>query len=264
MINLQSKGFIGNSEIAKSAPSVFTSSPSNNVSKHYTHIPTSQVIDDMKTLGWGVIDAKEVKARKEVGFQKHLIVFRNPDIIIQGADTVYPQILLTNSHDGKNSFSFAVGLYRLVCENGLVICDQKFEDLKIRHMGYNFEELQEKIKGILERLPLTIESINTMKSIELNKDQILDFAQKSLECRFNEKERERIQVNYADLITPIRKEDEGNDLWSVFNVIQEKLIDGGFEYSSGVKRRKARQVKNFNQDLKINRDLFKLALEYSE
>jgi hypothetical protein len=134
MINLQSKEFIGNSEIAKSAPSVFTSSPSNNVSKHYTHIPTSQVIDDMKTLGWGVIDAKEVKARKEVGFQKHLIVFRNPDIIIQGADTVYPQILLTNSHDGKNSFSFAVGLYRLVCENGLVICDQKFEDLKIRHM----------------------------------------------------------------------------------------------------------------------------------
>jgi len=96
MINLQSKEFIGNSEIAKSAPSVFTSSPSNNVSKHYTHIPTSQVIDDMKTLGWGVIDAKEVKARKEVGFQKHLIVFRNPDIIIQGADTVYPQILLTN------------------------------------------------------------------------------------------------------------------------------------------------------------------------
>ena len=38
-------------------------------------------------------------------------------------DTVYPQILLTNSHDGKNAFTFTAGLFRLICENGLVIAD---------------------------------------------------------------------------------------------------------------------------------------------
>ena len=61
----------------------------------------------MRTLGWDVVDAKEVKARKAAtrGVQKHLVVFRNPEVVINGqdGDTVFPQILLTNSHDGKNS-----------------------------------------------------------------------------------------------------------------------------------------------------------------
>jgi len=47
------------------------------------------------------------------------------------------------------------------------------------------------------------------------------------------------------------------------NVVQEKIIDGDFTYSSGAKTRKARRVKNFSQDQKINRELFELALEYA-
>ena len=58
----------------------------------------------MEKLGWGVVDAKEVKARKAdtMGFQKHLVVFRNNEIQItsEDGDNVFPQILLTNSHDG--------------------------------------------------------------------------------------------------------------------------------------------------------------------
>ena len=52
----------------------------------------------------------------------------------------------------------------------------------------------------------------------------------------------------------------GNDVWSVFNVVQEKIIHGGFDYISGTKVRKARKVKNFKQDQKINKELFELAL----
>ena len=50
--------------IAEQAPCVFNEKPSAEVSKHYTRIPTSKVINDMRTLGWDVVDAKEVKARK--------------------------------------------------------------------------------------------------------------------------------------------------------------------------------------------------------
>jgi hypothetical protein len=49
----------------------------------------------------------------------------------------------------------------------------------------------------------------------------------------------------------------------VFNVVQEKIIDGDFEYIIGSKVRKARQIKNFKQDQKINKELFDLALEYA-
>ena len=138
--DMQTKQFMTNEQIKEKAPSVFSESPSPEVSKHYTHIPTTKVIEDMRTLGWDVVDVQEVKARKNAtkGYQKHLVIFRNNDIVINGedGDTVYPQILLTNSHDGKNSFQFQAGLYRLVCSNGLVIATTQFEAVKMRHMGY--------------------------------------------------------------------------------------------------------------------------------
>jgi hypothetical protein len=41
------------------------------------------------------------------------------------------------------------------------------------------------------------------------------------------------------------------------------MIEGDFQYRSGTKVRKARKVKNFSQDLKINKELFQLALEFA-
>lgn len=267
MINLEKTTFMNDAEIRKAAPSVFTETPSNGVSKHYTHIPTTKVINDMRTLGWDVIDAKEVKARKSStrGVQKHLVVFRNPEVVINGedGDTVFPQILLTNSHDGKNAFTFTAGLFRMICENGLVISTTQFEDVKMRHMGYTFEDLQANIHKMVERLPLTVESMNRMKEIQMGQEAALEFAQRALETRFEKDQIDNIKIDLNALLEPVRREDRGDDLWSVFNVVQEKIIDGDFTYSSGTKTRKARRVKNFSQDQKINRELFELALEYA-
>ena len=267
MLDLQNAQFLTDEQIKEQAPSVFTMKPSNEVSKHYTHIPTTKVINDMRTLGWDVVDVKEVKARKAKtrGVQKHMVVFRNPDVVINGedGDTVFPQILLTNSHDGKNAFTFTAGLFRLVCENGLVISTTQFEDVKMRHMGYTFEDLQQNIREMVEKLPLTVESMNKMKEVEMKQEQALEFAKRALETRFDEKQMNRINVDLDALLTPTRVEDKGNDVWSVFNVVQEKIIDGDFEYITGSKTRKARRVKNFKQDQKINKELFELALEYA-
>ena len=263
---LQTAKYLSKANIKSLAPSVFSDKPSQYVSSKYTHIPTERVIDDMELLGWKPIEAKEVKARKlsTRGFQKNLLVFRNDDVVINGkdGDTVFPQILLTNSHDGKNAFTFQAGLYRLVCENGLVIADTQFEDVKMRHMGYTFEDLQVLIKEMVEKLPLTVESMNQMKAKELEQEQILAFAKEAINTRFTEKEVNRIKIDWDAFIKPVRYEDEGNDLWSVFNVVQEKLIEGDFDYTIGGKARKAREIKNFKQDMKINKELFELALDY--
>jgi len=264
MLDIQNSQFIDKKEIKNRAKSIFTETGAPNVSEKYAHISTEKIIDDMALLGWGVVDAKEVKARKDIGFQKHLVVFRNNDIQItsEDGDNVFPQILLTNSHDGKNAFTFTAGLFRLVCENGLVVSSREFENMKIRHYGYTFEELQETIKTMVEKLPLTVESLNKFRSIELGQDQMLDFAKKALETRFTEDELENIKIDLTDLLTPTRKEDNGSDLWSVYNVVQEKLVHGMFNYQYGNKSRKARKIKNFNKDLELNEKLYDLALEY--
>ena len=266
MLQLGSKEFLSNEQINEICPSVFTSKPSTTVSEKYTHIPTSRVIEDMRSLGWDVVDAKQVKSRKSKtkGVGKHLVTFRNDDVVVDGddGDTVYPQILLTNSHDGKNAFQFQAGLFRMICENGLVISDVDFTKVKIRHMGYTFEELQTQIRAMVERLPLTVDSMNKMKQIELNEEQMVEFATRALDTRFDEKQMKRINIDANQLLGVDRVEDKGNDVWVVFNRIQEKLLNGDFEYGQGNKMRKARKIKNFQQDARVNSELFDLALEY--
>jgi len=277
MINLQSTDFLSLEEIKEMAPSVFTTNGSKDTSDKYTHIPTDRVIRDLEVLGWKVADVKEVAARKEdnKGFQKHLVVFRNEDVVITGedGDTVYPQILLTNSHDGKNSFKFQAGLFRMICENGLVIADESFEDYSIRHMGYDFEALQSLIKDMVSNLDLTVESMNKMKQIELNEEQQLELAKRLLDIRLentgNTYDKDQPEmINWSQ-----RKEDNGVDLWSVFNRQQENIIEGNFKYFNEEKYgkyenvnmdfigRNARPIKNFKQDMDVNKKMFAAALE---
>ena len=264
MLNLQNTEFKSLDELKVLAPSIFTKTGAQGVSEKYSHISTDSVIIDMELLGWRVVDAKEVKARKNIGFQKHLVVFRNPDVVINGADgdQVFPQILLTNSHDGKNSFTFTPGLFRMICENGLVVATEQFADFKVRHMGYDFEALQSTIHSIVASLPLTVESMNKMKEIQLGEEQILDLAKSLLELRVEGTDNTFGEVAIEQVLQPQRNQDYGNGLWEVFNRVQENIMEGNFSYLTVRGRvRQARKIKNFKQDLDLNKAMFNKALE---
>jgi hypothetical protein len=255
--------FLTKDQIREIAPSVFTMKADKiNTSKHYVHISTEKVIDDMSALGWGVVDAKQVRARKGQGYQKHLVVFGNDELRIDGkdGDVVFPRILMTNSHDGKNAFKFQAGLYRLVCSNGLVIADAEFSSMKIRHMGYDIDELSTILNEIVEKLPLTVECMNTLKGKKLSQGEKEKFALEAIGLRFDTNGK---NFEIQTILEPTRKEDKGDDMWSVYNVIQEKLIHGLFDYGVGTKSRKARKIQNFQQDTKLNQELYELALSYT-
>ena len=276
MLDYQNDQFKSLEELKEIAPSIFTKKGSDKTSSKYTHIPTDRVIKDLELLGWGVVDAKEVNARQDKGYQKHLVVFRNPDVSINKKSTnvdgevfediVFPQILVTNSHDGKNSFKFQAGLYRMVCENGLVIADQQFEDYTIRHIGYDFEALQGVIKDMISNLDLTVESMNKMRKIELDENQQFEFAKKLLDIRVEGTDNLYREEQIGDILVPQRKEDFGDDLWSVFNRVQENIVEGNFKYYNAKTlgtERQARPIKNFKQDMDVNKKLFSAALEYA-
>ena len=250
-------------DIQRVCPSAFTVDSSPTLSENYTHIPTSQVIEDMMELGWTPVSAQEVRARKRLGFQKHIIRFQNQDLTIEGTngDDVFPELLLTNSHDGKNAFHLRVGLYRFICSNGLVIADAEFSNVSIRHMGYTFEELRAQVLALIATLPNLVTKINTFQKIELTLDQIEEFSEKAVALRWNGK---KVSCSMDDLIAPKRLQDKGSNLWLVYNRIQENLVEGGFSYRSGKgKVRKVRALKNFTQDIQFNCDLWKLAESYA-
>ena len=293
MLDLSKSKKLSKRDLNEIAPSIFKTVPSPEVTDKYTHIPTEKVIDDMELLGWDVIDAKEVKARTKgtVGYQKHLVVFRNNDVVINEMpnniiqsdssptgyrrdngtfakknpiDTVYPQILLTNSHDGKNAFTFTAGLFRMICENGIVIADKELNNIKMRHMGYTFEDLQVLISDIVKKLPLTVDAMNKMKEVELENEQVVQLAKDLLNIRIEGTDNTPSENSEFEVITTQRKEDEGNGLWEVFNVVQENIINGNFHYrTKSGKERQARIIKNFKQDMDMNKKMFSKALEYA-
>jgi len=241
-------------QIKAAAPSVFTETKAAHLTDKYIQTPTIRVVEDLMNLGWEVTKVQEVRSRKYKGFQKHLLVFRNPSITIKGenGDDSFPEILLTNSHDGKAAFNFRVGIFRLVCSNGLVISDADFGVMSIRHINYTFESLQARVAEMISKLPGLVQKINLFKSKTLTETQMNDFATKAAALRTKK------TVNIMDVLTPTRTEDQGNDLWVVFNRVQEKILGGS--YTSG--GRKARSVKNFQQDIKLNEQLFELAESY--
>jgi len=265
-------GYLTKDQIRNSSPLVFADAPTNpDVSKRYLFVNTETIIDDLEKLGWLPVQAVQRKARKSGGtiFSKHMVAFQNPNIKITSSDgdDAYPRILLTNSHDGMQAFKFSVGIFRLVCSNGLVVADEQFSDFKIKHKGYTFGELRNVVRQAVSDLPNKVQVMNDMKNRTLTQEEKNKLALDAMLIRANitpgSKEASKFDYDaetIEDILDPKRDADKGNDLWRVFNVVQEKITQGEFHAAlKGAKVRKVRKIKSFEKDIKVNKELFKLA-----
>ena len=106
--------------------------------------------------------------------------------------------------------------------------------------------------------------MNKMKEVELEGDKIIELAKDLLNIRVKDTNNSYNEFAIKEVLKTQRIEDEGNGLWEVFNTIQENIINGNFHYhTEGGKERQARIIKNFKQDLDLNRKMFSKALEYA-
>lgn len=256
-------------DIKRQAPVVLADKPTRKVSDHYTFVDNEVVIDDMEKLGWYPTQVSQRSRRSGVNskFSPHLIKFSNPDlrIITDTDDISYPQILLQNRHDGLGSFKFSAGVYRLVCSNGLIIATASFGEFKVHHRGYDFSEIRQMVEQRTLALPEQVNVMNDMKERMLTKEERRELAFKGLFLRSRvstEKEKEfRGQIDLVtleDILEPIRPQDAGPDLWNTYQVVQEKMIKGGFHTQLGMegKVRKVKPIKSFLSDLDLNKGLF--------
>jgi len=268
---------LNDSEIALLCPVAMKTTMTNNeisklgLSEHYSFVPTINVVNDLRELGYECVAAEQVKARKKTtnGYQKHMLTFEHPDHKVEGAEE-YPQLLLTNSHDGGNAFTLSAGIFRLICSNGLVIKTEDYGTARLVHKGYSFEAVQELVKDFEETMSNVISKITAMKQVQLTKDQQIEFAKQAALLRFTAKSynEDNISdvVDIDGLLNVDRKEDAGNGLYEVFNRVQESLVQGKYLYASNgkvkdadTKTRKARPIKNFKQSISVNQKLSELA-----
>tara|TARA_R110000803_G_scaffold47825_3_gene99576 strand:- start:4032 stop:4799 length:768 start_codon:yes stop_codon:yes gene_type:complete len=247
-------------EIREIAPSIFTDHPSEAVSEKYSFIPTSQVLGDLKTLGWEPVSVSQRKGRNGAHpYSKHMIRLRSESVGMVG-DSI-PEIILTNSHDGRNAFNLHAGVFRLVCSNGLVIADQMFESKSIKHQWYDMEYVKGIVNEVILKIPQIGHSIETFSDIELTESQRYSFAKKSIKTRWKNG---HDFIDVKELLSPTREEDYGNSLWNTFNILQEKLLRGGLVYKLPKGRQQTvRALTNIDEQVRVNKELWELAEVYS-
>ena len=265
------QSYMTKDQLKEVCPLAFAKEATNpKVSGKYLFVNTETIVDDLDKLGWKPVQAAQRKGRGgSTIFSKHMVAFQNPAIMIKGenGDDSFPRIIMTNSHDGMQAFKFSVGIYRLVCSNGLVVADEEFSDFKIKHKGYTFAELRGVVNQAVEDLPNKVEVLNQMKNRVLSKEEKDTLALHAMLIRAGIKidSPQAKKFNYddetiEDILDPKRDEDKGDDLWRVFNVIQEKITQGEFSAAlKGAKVRKVRKIKSFEKELKVNKQLFQLA-----
>jgi len=244
-------------ELIKSvAPSVFATSASNKLSDKYVFVPTDQVIEYFDCEGWEISDVSQTGRGIHA---THQLKFRHGQLPAVG-DTLV-EAIVRNSHNGMSTFSVSAGLHRLVCSNGLVVPTSVVEKFNVRHSGFELDDVKRLMDGFSKKLPVIQGSVGRMMERELTIDEQIQYVQKASKIRWVEGSIPS-DSQLVDILTPNRVEDNKNDLWTTFNVVQEKFVRGGFDYRTKTGRKsKLRNLKSILTVNNINTKLWELAEE---
>jgi hypothetical protein len=225
-----------------------------NVSEKYVTINTENVVKELEKRGFILREIKQAKTGKG----RHVVRMRAKIEKTVNGETMFPEIVIMNSYDKKCGFSVEFGIFRLVCSNGLTVRVPGTESTgyKTRHIGHpaqiaadvavQFAENLEKIWGVHE----------TMTAKKLTDKQMIALAMRAAEIRWN---KTFTKAEAAKLLSTKRTDDEGNDAWRVFNVLQENTINGGVQLE-GMKR-VPKPVNVPRDHYRINVELFDAAFE---
>lgn len=237
------------------------------VSDKFNVIQAASVGEAMANNGLTLVSLKTGRARHEdkANFQRTLSRFRGPQIGEDNGKGIFLDVVYSSKHMGRGVDNIFLGIYRMVCLNGLM-AGSTFFSQSIRHSGNTYENLNAGIVAALDSAAKLRETIERMKTLQLTVDQKQALALEAVKILTPAK---ALQVKHR-LLAPKRQEDTGSDLWSVFNVIQENAVQGhsvGYTLANvdsfGQETTRAMNVRaikpNTAKDADFNQGLFDIA-----
>ena len=250
---LRSEHPLSDDQIRAVAPSIFAVAPHGSRSERYSYIPTATVLSELRGEGFEPFMVCQTRVRQEGrrDFTKHMIRLRHASQI-NGHEA--NEIILLNSHDGTSSYQMLAGMFRFVCQNGLV-CGDTVADVRVHHKGDVIEGAYEVLGGF----DRASESREAMQAIALDAGESAVFARAALSLKYDEPDKPA-PITETQILMPRRTDDDRRDLWSVFNRTQENLVKGGLNGCAASGRRQStRPVQGIDQNLRLNRALWLLA-----
>ena len=225
------------------------------LSSSYDLISTEAVVRLMKEEGFMTTAANQLKPRKrDPRVVRHYVRMRHESYALEINGSV-PEILIINSNDGSSSLRMEAGLFRMVCSNGLIVKNAEIASARIRHVDVTAERVLESANVVIKSAQEAARRIEVFRARTLSGGDLVNFSKKASELWGG-----RIQPNM--LLQSRRTEDEGRDLWSVFNRVQENLIKGGIVgRSANGRATRTHGIRAMDNSIKVNTKLWELAEE---
>ena len=210
------------------------------------YIPTLDVVTKLQDEGWRLSGVAEQRGSNRK-ISNNYVQLQHPDFAIQNnkdKDEAFTSITISNSCNGSQPLQMSLGMFRQVCSNGLVRFDQHAESQKIKHTEINAGDLDRFVISMNSKANKLLTEVNEMKHRGLSIEDVRKLATKAASLRYNNLD----EINIDDLFAVNRVEDESNDLWTVFNRIQENLTH---------------DVSNMKEDIRLNQQLFSLVESFA-
>jgi hypothetical protein len=246
--------------VRQRAPAVFASSAHERTSAKYTFIPTERVLSGLMSAGFVPVDARQAHTRRASPLHaRHVVRLRRRFETVQLRDAV-PEVVFLNSHDGTSAYQLRMGIFRVVCTNGLIVSRGAFPAYCAPHRGDVVDEVVTGALEVSERFGSLAAQVERMEQRPMFKDEQIEFSERALALRFPVLAECGMQP--SQLLICRRVEDVGDDLWSVLNRIQENLLGGGLSRRAASGRlTRTRRITSIREDVRLNGRLWDLATE---
>jgi len=225
-------------------------------SDKYVTINTESVVNELQKRGFVLREIKQAKTGKG----RHIVRMRPQDFTVINGEKMFPEIVIMNSYDSKCSFSVEIGIFRLVCSNGLTVCVPGTNSMyKTRHLGEPAKIAADIALQFAQNIDEIWKVHGKLTETKLTDKQMIALAMRAAEIRWN---KTFTKKEAAKLLQTKRTEDEGNDAWRVFNVLQENTIGGGVQI--GDMKRVPKTVNAPKMLFEVNTRLFNAVYEIAE
>ncbi len=284
MTATRSRTPITRAQMMSVAPSIFATAAHESRSDRYTNIPTINILEGLEAEGFQVFEVSQSRARDVTRreYTKHIVKMRRGnheygrpgEHVFRNDREEIPEVCLVNSHDGSSSYQMFAGLFRLLCNNGLMVACGLSSEIRIPHTGDVLSRVIEGAYTVVADFDKVRDNAERMKAITLDAGEQTAFARAAIVAKYGELEadhptragRAAYPITAEQALVPRRNGDEGGNLWRTFNRVQENLVKGGQRAARSAtgRRMKTRAVEGISQNVQLNRALWTLADEMAK
>ena len=243
--------------------------PAKTKAERFRSVPTAVAIQALADDGYTTVQAQGMRSRSRAvnPYGKHLVRMRHHNVVPTVGDSL-PEIVLLNANDGTSSLRLLAGLYRLVCSNGLIVATAQIAAVSIRHSSPRLvtESVRDAAADIAARTALIGPTVAAWQALPMPLADQEEFAREAMVLRGIPADS---PIRPYQVTNARRTDDLPENLWNVFNRVQENLSRPGIAATrvreDGSRRRVSlRALRNVPQTVSFNTRLWELADQYAK